>query len=147
MRTGGHLFLSSLLMTVIFLINGEAVSGTRYGSPCAYSEIKGRATITAISPSPPEAYNCRNPVQVKFKFVPDDISDRDGYRFPDRSDAEQLLTVGSGMNPSIEWIEEKQIAVGNVYRCIRREITGGTCTPVIFVFSGIDFAGWEKTCF
>ncbi|MDY6912445.1 MAG: META domain-containing protein, partial [Chloroflexota bacterium] len=77
-----------------------------------------------------------------FDFVPDEPGDVDRYRFPDWSDKGQYLTVGAGMNPPRAWVEDQGIVEGSTQRCMRLEITKGTCTPVIFSFPEIDFSGW-----
>lgn len=112
------------------------------GGPCDYDVISGMATIVSVRDADPAANNCDDAVEVVFDFVPDEPGDVDRYRFPDWSDKGQYLTVGAGMNPPRAWVEDQGIVEGSTQRCMRLEITKGTCTPVIFSFPEIDFSGW-----
>lgn len=131
------------------MANGKEGKGRQMmlGSKCTYREIPGNAVITRISKADPNAGNCKNGMEIRFSFTPDDPRAQNSYIFPQHSDEEQRLTVGAGMNPSSQWIEAKGITVGSGYRCIRKEITQGSCTPVLFVFPDIDFSDWDKKCF
>jgi antitoxin component YwqK of YwqJK toxin-antitoxin module len=113
-----------------------AISG-----PCEYMEIPGTARITAIKPAG-AGYNCpRNPVEVLFDFTPDD---------PKRSSKcvhDRHLTIGAGMNPSLDFVENRGLKVGQPLRCIRKEIITGTCTPTGFDFPDVNLSDYGKWCF
>jgi len=103
------------------------------GGPCEYVDIEGVATITSISD--PDAGGT---VEVLFDFTPNDPEASNDYLFPDWSDTGRNLTVGSGQNPTAEWVEEHEIIVESTLTCIRKEIITGTCTPVIFSFPDLE---------
>ena len=110
------------------------------GGGCVYRDCPGTATVTAIRSAPAGAYNCpREPVEVVFTFVPKNP------RHASLRAEGQLLTVGAGMNPPRAFVEHLGIAVGKSYRCLRREIVSGTCTPTVYEFQALplaDFAPW-----
>lgn len=138
----------SVMVSVVLIIGcGEDdVSGPDGGS-CNYTEILGVAVITSIQEPDSGSYNCMNGVKVLFDFTPGDPTAPQRYRFSEWPDTGQSLTVGAGANPAIEWVTSKNITAGNRYRCFRREITTGTCTPVLFEFKTIDFSDWADYCF
>jgi len=108
------------------------------GGPCEYVDIEGVATITSISDPDSEGR-----VEVLFDFTPDDPAAAETYLFPDWPDTDRHLTVGSGQNPTQEWIQEQGITVGGTLVCVRKEIITGTCTPVIFSFPELETPGAE----
>jgi hypothetical protein len=112
------------------------------GGPCAYTDIPGWARVVSIQAAPPKAHNCPNdPVEVRFDFIPADPS-------LEAKQAEDLtLTVGAGMNPARSYVAAKGIVKGKTYRCVRREITKGTCTPVLYTFPKIDLSDFEQSCY
>ena len=117
------------------------------GGPCEYDEIHGTATITWTGDPVIDADNCKNAIEIKFTFTPDDPSARNHYRFPDWSDENQRFTVGGGKNPPKNWAVSRGLMKGSSHECVRLEIINGTCTPVIFSFPDIDLRGWEDECF
>jgi hypothetical protein len=117
------------------------------GGACTYKEVTGHAKITKVMTANPDGYNCKDAVEVYFTFTPDDPAAVKSYLFPDKSDQDRPLTVGAGMNPSKSWVESKGLTVGSPHRCIRKELTQGTCAPVLFEFPEIDFSDWQETCF
>ncbi len=119
----------------------------KLGGECTYKQIPGTATITQVSEADPAAYSCKSGVTVLFSFKPEDPLAVKNYLFPQNSDDRQRLTVGAGMNPSRRWAEKKGLTVGSTHRCVRKEITKGACTPVLFVFPEIDFSDWDEVCF
>jgi len=112
------------------------------GGECTYIQTLGTAEIISITPAPAETYNCpNNPVEVVFDFTPENPIDESD------NDKGQRMTVGAGMNPSLDLITAKGIAVGNVYICIRNDIETGTCTPWIFTFPNIDLSDYDEYCY
>jgi len=135
------LFISLLLLAI------GCEDPERIGGPCAYIDTPGFAEITSIETADTSLYNCRNAVEVLFNFVSDDTTAPQKYRFPTWPDTSRHLTVGSGMNPALEWVTAEDISVGKEYRCLRRELISGTCVPVEFDIVGIDFSDWADYCF
>ena len=125
-------------------VEGDSESPTialSVGGLCEYVEISGTAKITSITEVSGEN-TCVDAMEVRFDFVPDDMEavqnfNQAGY---------QKITVGAGMDPSMEWVNQQGIEVGSEVKCIKKEITEGTCTPVIFEFSELDFSSWEQSC-
>ncbi len=125
-------------------INKQYIPFPVHGSsePCTYLEIPGSARITAIQPAGAGLNNClRNPVVVLFDFTADD---------PHRSCKcmpNQHLTVGAGMNPSLDLVEKKGLKIGQMLRCIRKKIITGACSPSGFTFPELDLSDYAKWCF
>ena len=116
--------------------------------PCAYVDIPGECTIMAVMEPSADAMNCSNdPVEVRFDFIPDDLDAREDYRFPNMADERQLLTVAGGANPPRTWVEDEGLTEGSRHACVRREITRGTCTPVLFEFTGVDTEAAADQCY
>ena len=112
---------------------------------CHYESIPGTAIIFSIKPGLESSNSCIDPVEVLFVFSPDDPSAPEDYLFPQYADT-SYLTVGAGMLPPAEWVTLQNIIVGNQYECERMEDHGGSCPPVIFELSGIDFSDWPDYC-
>ena len=143
MRQTMRWLLVAVVVSALCGCAGSAVSNHPVvGGPCAYKDIPGWARIVSIQTAPPKAHNCPNdPVEVRFDFIPADPS-------LEAKQAEDLtLTVGGGMNPARSYVAAKGIVKGKTYRCVRREITKGTCTPVLYTFPKIDLSDFDKSCF
>lgn len=146
------IILTTLLFCMMgpFLLmcsHGDDLSGTLSTGPCEYRQTQGHAVITAVRSAASGTYNCKRAVQIIFDFIPDDPLAQKNYRFPQQSDSNRLFTVGAGMNPPDGWAQRVGLVQGSTHRCIRQEITKGTCTPVIFSFPDLDFSGWQEECF
>lgn len=123
--------------------NGQDIAKMPFsgGGPCEYLEIPGTAKITAIKPAG-AGYNCpRNPVEVLFNFTPDDP------KRSSRNAQDRHFQIGSGMNPSMDFVENLGLKVGQTLRCIRKEIVRGTCSPLGFDFPDVDLSNYGKFCF
>ena len=140
---------STRFLAKALLLGGLLVSCTPLwtGGPCKYVETPGVAIIAAIEEPLPDEYNCpNNPVKVVFDFVPDDPDAAADYRYPDRSDSGNRLTVSGGANPSSEWVQAEGLVVESAYPAVRKEIVRGTCTPVIFEFTELDYEAGSDMC-
>ena len=100
------------------------------GGPCEYDEIMGKATITKIEKT--SDFKRTNEVEVYFDFI---ANDKDNDEQNDNKD--RKLTVHAGSNPRLSCLEKQNIIVGSTHDCIKKTITKGTCSPIIFLF--IDF--------
>jgi len=136
-------FLRVVALTAICGCAASAKPGRLVvGGPCSYRDIPGWARIVSIEESSKDANSCpNNPVVVRFDFIPADPS-------LEAKQAEDLtLTVGAGMNPARSYMAAKGIVKGRTYCCVRREITNGTCTPVLYTFPKIDLSDFEQSCY
>ncbi len=112
------------------------------GGPCEYENTSGVATITSVEPASTNGLNCTNdPVEVVFDFTPDDAADA-GLAATGRT-----LTIGEGLNPPLSWVQAEGLTVGSQHTCIRRDITKGTCTPVLYRFPDVDTQAGLDACF
>jgi hypothetical protein len=111
------------------------------GGPCTYDSIPGHATITSISSDQISRTYCDSCYSVKFTFVPDDSTASYRYIFPTWPDTGGNLIHSGGAFPTISYINQNGIAVGNVYVCSRMENTYGACTPVVYIFQGLEAFG------
>jgi len=127
-------------LTVLIVIPG--CPPPRLGGGCAYDETPGVATIISVSAAGPDGYNCPNdPFEVVFDFVPTD---------PEAADLAQTgrhLTVSAGANPPLAWIEDEGLTEGTQHNVVRRDITKGTCTPLLFRFIDVDYDAGVAACF
>jgi hypothetical protein len=104
------------------------------------------AFITRIMPDTLQNRTCTNAVIVFFDFSPDNHDVVDHYKFPAWPDSNRRLTVSSGINPPDSWVAAQGLTENSEHRCIRQELTSGTCTPVIFEFTEIDYLNWKDFC-
>ena len=129
------------------LTTGVTDDQTPVGGACTYAEIAGAATIVSVTQADPSLYNCQNdPVEVVFDFVPNDPTATGSYRFPAWADTGQHLTVSGGANPARQWTLDAGLTPGTQHPCVRSEITAGTCTPVIFTLSDVDYTKGAEAC-
>jgi hypothetical protein len=71
---------------------------------------------------------------------------RTRYRFPGWPDTARTVTIGEGVYPSRTWAETQGLRVGSVHPCRRSEILNGTCTPVEFQLTDVDYASGLAPC-
>ena len=139
------LYLGVVILVIVVLM--FSACSDIVGGPCEYVDIPGTARVVLVKEAAQADSNCKDAVEVIFDFVPDDPAAIDDYLFPNWEDTDQRLTVGGGMNPPKTWVLEQGLTEGSEHRCLRSEITKGTCTPVIFRFPEINMKGWEEHCF
>lgn len=107
------------------------------GTDCSYNQYQGKAIIISIDNAPINENNCPvNAKKVLFVFTPNDTTVRNNYLFKNWSDTSSLTVYG--INPSQTFLDSFHINVGTEFNCNRQEITQGTCTPVLFNFTGIN---------
>jgi hypothetical protein len=113
-----------------------------FGGPCEYADTPGIATIVSIDAPDPDDLNCSNdPVEVTFDFVPDDPASAH------LAAADVRLRISEGVNPPRAWVEDEGLTVGSQHVCVRRDITSGTCTPLLFEFSEVDYEAGIELCY
>jgi hypothetical protein len=147
MQRWSAILLAATALAFIGACNGDSDSLPVVVDECEYVDIPGTATIVNVREPDPGASNCRNAGEIVFRFTPDDPTAPERYLIPDWPDTGQILTVGNGMNPPRSWVQDRGLRKGTIHRAVRREITRGTCTPVIFEFPDVDMTGWEADCF
>lgn len=112
------------------------------GGPCKYVDTPGVATIVSVESADPDALNCTNdPVEVIFDYQPDDPASAD------LAVTGRRLKISEGVNPPREWVESEGLIVGSQHVCIRRDITSGTCTPLLFEFADVDYEAGIDLCY
>jgi len=84
------------------------------GGPCSYSTVAGKAVFSSLLPTP-------NGFDATFNFIPLDPSAR---RSPNDMGIHQFV--------SKEWVDAHKAKVGTSIAANRREITEGSCSPVIY---------------
>ena len=130
-----------IAVSMIFISCGRNSKSDKPGGNCEYNQFEGSAKIISIKDAPKSDYNCpENPKLVIFEFTPANLSDRSKYSFKNFSDNSVQMKINDGANPSLAWIKKNKIEAGKKYRCVRTELTKGTCTPVIFEFPDLDLA-------
>ena len=111
------------------------------GGICTYKTVTGTAVIVSVEDAPTNGFNCNDDsVVVVFDFTPDDQTDVDA------NDDGQELTIGSGMNPPRTWINSNGLTVGSSHNCTRKKIQTGTCTPLIFEFTDLNYEDAQAVC-
>jgi hypothetical protein len=109
---------------------------------CTYDKTPGTATVTAIEEPSSNLYNCPNdPVRVTFDFAPTDTTQTQAYL------KGRPVIVGSGANPNRAYILSKGFAVGKALPAVREDIRSGACSPIEFIFPGIDLSDYAQSCF
>lgn len=107
-------------------------------SECIYVKYVGKAVINSINVAPLNENNCTvNPRKVLFVFLPNDTNNRANYLYKNWPDTASL-TFNGGINPSQLILDSLDITIGKEFRCYRKEIIQGTCTPVYFEFTELN---------
>ena len=133
-----------LLIAGAILVAG--CDGDFDGGSCSYVEYPGSAIIVSVEQDTSRMRLCENGATIRFTFQPADASASGRYHFPNWPDTNRTFLVGSGGSPPLNWAISQGLVVGSQHRCVRMEITGGTCTPVIFKFPGKDYSAWGDSC-
>ena len=110
------------------------------GGPCEYTEIPGTATVVSVTPAT-ENDDCTNAVEVVFDFAPTDTS------LTEHVATGVTLTIGSGQNPPDSWVQDEGLTEGSQHPCNRWVITEGTCTPVIYRFTEVNYLDAIDACY
>lgn len=113
----------------------DAVENLNVGGACTYNDIKGIATITYINRAN------TNEVVMKFDFVASEDVTYKYSNFPDKN--QKFFVKGQGCCPPVSWCKEQGINQGSKIKCVRKELTSGTCTPVVFAFPQFENDGWN----
>ncbi|MFP5238863.1 MAG: hypothetical protein ACLGQW_03440 [Acidobacteriota bacterium] len=106
------------------------------GGPCSYEEHPGTATIVSVTALPrtsPEAYQ---PHRILFTFQAEPML-ADPLYAPGKV---HEMTLTGGAAPGRKFVEKYGITQGRKIPTVIRLIRGGTCTPVLFRFQGIDLS-------
>jgi hypothetical protein len=109
-------FLLSLVATLCLTACEE---GGPVGGDCAYEDTHGTCTFV----------DAAGGADVTFDFVSDDGT---------VTDSDTLVVGDGGTPPTQACVDELGIAAGVSVGCSLRNITSGTCTPVIFAFDDFD---------
>lgn len=136
--------MSWLAFGVVFSILAQPDRGDPplFGGPCDYVDTPGVATIVSVSAADPGDLNCSNdPVVVNFDFLPDDPAQAGLAALGVR------LRISEGVNPPRAWTEAEGLVTGSLHPCVRRDISSGTCTPLLFVLSDVDYEAGIAQCY
>ena len=131
-----------MLLASVALSGCPLVDDPIVGGPCEYDDTPGTATIVSVQDADPAGNNCANdPVEVIFDFTPDDAGAADlaatGWH----------LTISAGENPPRAWVEDEGLTEGSEHSAIRRDITQGTCTPILYEFTEVDYDAGVAACY
>lgn len=116
------------------------------GGSCRRIAYPGTAVITSAEPATDPMRTCLNAVEVRFTFIPADPSAPSRYLLPLWRDTDRRFVVGSGTPPPLNWAVSQGLVVGSEHRCVRLEITRGSCMPVAYRFPDIDYTHWADSC-
>ncbi len=109
------------------------------GGPCRYVGYPGTATILAVTPQPPGQSDHPPtpypPLSVTFRFTAKAAIIRQGIH---EAGKVQTLTLVNGMPPGPRFVAKYGIRPGRSFPCVLNVIRQGACTPVVYVFPGID---------
>lgn len=138
-KLSAAVILAAALIQTSCSSGNSKVNAEPSGGKCSYVKFDGSAMIKSIRPAPKSEYNCPDkPMQIIFEFTPVNLSDRQKYNFTNFKDSDVHMKINDGVNPSMAWIKKNKIMTGKKYKCIRTEITKGTCTPVGFIFPELN---------
>lgn len=107
------------------------------GGPCAYDTEPGTCTVTAVEPvTPPVESVCTTDatgsVAITYDFTPNRAA-ADGS-----TGARLFVGMGTTYHPPADWASAVGLSVGSHHDCFRKDITRGSCSPVIWGFSAFD---------
>jgi hypothetical protein len=127
--------------TAILWANKHAgASGPVFGGSCEYKSYPGQTRIKTIQevPRPDEAVK---KYEVSFTFEP---NEEIAERFARTEGRTYLLLLENGTYPDQHFLRKYGIERGQVFDCILKVITRGTCTPILFKFPGIDLGDYGE---
>jgi len=127
------------------------------GGGCRYESYPGVATIISIRPSATPAVGCSDPVDIVYRFTPDDPEVARNYEQQSYADDDRLFSDVGGMHRSLHVSDKlgssgylrvpRSLAnelelLGNVpYPAERAEEVGsGVCFPVLYTWTAIRAA-------
>lgn len=115
----------------------------KVGGQCEYTSYTGTATITRVDKtdaSRAQASTMGGPGyegnEVWYTYKTDQEVKEEWAR--GHSQKEHLLLLANSWYPGPHYSEKYGITPGKSYGCVLKVITRGTCTPLIFEFTGID---------
>lgn len=109
----------------------------RVGGECTYREIRGTAVILAAERAADPAKNADG-IEVRYEFVPEKKLE-DGpaadylKQFP-----KHAFELVDGSLPGPKYVEKYGLKQGAKFSATLREITQGTCTPILLELEGVD---------
>jgi hypothetical protein len=126
------------VVAVFCLVAGCGEGNGEPGSDCEYSNLAGEAVVTTVVGAPVDQYNCDNsPTLVVFTFEPDNQD-------PPTTGAK--LLVSDGRNPPRAWVTAEGLTEGSRHPCVQGKLTKGSCTPVVYEFTGVDYTAAAAAC-
>ncbi|MHC1789200.1 hypothetical protein [Solidesulfovibrio sp.] len=135
-----RLALVCALAAWLFPAAVRAAPPAKVGGPCRYDVFAGTAAFITVAPwqpsSPTEGVPTPYPpLTVTYRFTPNaPVVGEPLYR----PDVLHTLTLVNSMPPGPRFTAKYGITPGKVVPCELHIIRQGTCTPVIYVFPGID---------
>jgi hypothetical protein len=120
------------------------------GGPCSYLEIPGECRIVSVAKTS-ESIRQKETIGgpgyegnvVKFTFHP--LKEKGKSAVTPESETEYTLRLTNSWYPGDRFLEKYKIAEGKVFKCEKRTIIKGTCTPVVFKFPDIDTSDYFET--
>ena len=106
------------------------------GGPCSYEEHPGTATIVSVTALPRTSSEAYQPHRILFTFQAEPMI-ADPLYAPGKV---HEMTLTGGAAPGAKFVEKYGITQGRKIPASIRLIRGGTCTPVLFKFQGIDLS-------
>jgi len=133
-----------LLCAAIGACNTDSTNSndnTVIGGPCDYEDTAGVATIVSVEPAGTNGLNCGDDaVEIVFDFTPDDPA------AADLAETGLFVAVSEGVNPDRAWAEDEGLTVGSEHPALRVDITSGTCTPLMFTLTDVDYSAGAMAC-
>ena len=106
------------------------------GGPCAYADHPGVATIVSVTALPPASPDAFRPHRILFTFQATPMVANPLYA-PGKV---HEMTLTGGTQPGAGFVKKYGIAEGRKMSAVLHLIRSGTCTPVLFTFTGVDLS-------
>lgn len=117
--------------------------GSLVGGRCEYADYRGTATLVCVEKTAESSAQAKlsgsagyEGYEVHFTFKSDQpLSDEQARKAQEN---EHLFQLANSWYVGAEYLAKYKLVQGAQLPCTMRVITKGTCTPLLFVFEGID---------
>jgi hypothetical protein len=138
-RKSASFLIITFFITFLFIAGAcaqpDKKSRTLIGGPCKYKSYAGQATILSLAENQTGERDKAGRFEVKFSFttpkkIEEEFAQVEGKIF--------YLYGNNFQYPDKDFISSNQLQVGKALDGNMQVIISGTCTPVLFDFSGLE---------
>lgn len=127
----------ALAAGVATCLGAVACGPQKVGGECKYLDIPGTAVILSAEKTADPQKNADG-IEVRYEFVPEKKLEDGRAASYLKSFPEHTFELVDGSLPGPKYVEKYGLKKGAKFPATLREITQGTCTPIILELKGVD---------